>query len=89
MQQEGDELNADVPELASLSNRFSFFEHYEEKEEERKKKKTFRMSPPREGTGAYQEVSLPISILIILLLYLIILACILSYNLYFMPEIHI
>ncbi len=42
-----------MPEMTSLSNRFSFFEHYEEKKEDEKKKskKHFRMSPPREGDG--------------------------------------
>ena len=39
----------DMPEMTSLSNRFSFFENYTEKEEEKKKKKSFRMTPPREG----------------------------------------
>ena len=38
--------------MASLSNRFSFFEHFEEKEAEKKQKmkKPIRLSPgPREG----------------------------------------
>lgn len=39
--QGGDDLNQEMPELASLSNRFSYFEHFEEKkekEEENRKK---------------------------------------------------
>lgn len=40
----------EMPEMTSLSNRFSFFEHFEEKEEEKKrKKKCFRMTPPPDG----------------------------------------
>ena len=41
----------DDPELATLSNRFSFFEKFEENEEKRKEqqKKSFRMSPQPEA----------------------------------------
>lgn len=36
-------------ELASLSNRFSFFENYKEKEPNKPQKKHFRISPSRDG----------------------------------------
>jgi hypothetical protein len=49
--QSGDgSLDENVPELAPLSNRFSYFENFEAKQEEKSsKKKSFRMTPPREG----------------------------------------
>jgi hypothetical protein len=51
----------DMPEMTSLSNRFSFFEKFEEKEaaaevvKQQNKQKHFRMTPPREG-GEEQQV---------------------------------
>eukprot|EP00095_Tigriopus_kingsejongensis_P009198 maker-scaffold299_size217019-snap-gene-1.31 protein:Tk09198 transcript:maker-scaffold299_size217019-snap-gene-1.31-mRNA-1 annotation:"lim domain and actin-binding protein 1" len=45
----GEEGDQGDMELASLSNRFSFFENYKEKEVTKTKKKTFRMSPSHEG----------------------------------------
>ena len=35
----GDIVDADLPELASLSNRFSYFENFDEKDQTRKKSK--------------------------------------------------
>ena len=42
-----DDLNEEVPEMASLSSRFSFFEHHQEKEDEENQKKRSRKTPPR------------------------------------------
>ena len=44
---EVEELNEDVPEMASLSSRFAFFEHHKEKEEEEHQRKRSRKTPPR------------------------------------------
>ena len=46
---EGEEFNEDVPEMASLASKFSFFEKHEEKMEEENKKKRSRKTPPRLG----------------------------------------
>ena len=43
----GDTVNEDLPELASLSNRFSYFENFDEKQENRKKKSD--AAPGEEG----------------------------------------
>ena len=42
-----DDLNEEVPELASVSSRFSFFEHHQEKEEEDMHRKRSRRTPPK------------------------------------------
>ncbi|TRY75443.1 hypothetical protein TCAL_08369 [Tigriopus californicus] len=42
-------------ELASLSNRFSFFENYKDKEPGKPKKKQFRISPSRDGEEVEAE----------------------------------
>ena len=55
LQENGEDWNEDVPEMASLSNRFSFFENFETKEQEKKKKGGFRMTPPREGADGDEE----------------------------------
>lgn len=51
--EQGADEAAEVPELAPLSNRFSYFENFEKKkheeEEKARQKKKFRMTPPREG----------------------------------------
>ena len=42
-----EDLNEDVPEMASVSSRFSFFEHHQEKTEEETQRKRSRKTPPR------------------------------------------
>ncbi len=46
-----------MPELASLSNRFSFFEHFEEKEKERKEQKKKPILLPAAAEGQ-EDVSI-------------------------------
>merc|ERR1711981_1138693 len=41
------DFNEDVPEMASVASRFSFFENHKEKEEEEKQQRRSRKTPPR------------------------------------------
>ena len=41
-----EDFNEDVPEMASVSSRFSFFENHQEKQEETERKRS-RKTPPR------------------------------------------
>lgn len=43
----GEEFNEDVPEMASVASKFSFFEKQKEREEEERQKKQSRKTPPR------------------------------------------
>ena len=42
-----EDFNEDVPEMASVASRFSFFENHKEKEEEEKQQRRSRKTPPR------------------------------------------
>ena len=43
----GEDFNEDVPEMASVASKFSFFEKQKEREEEERQKKQSRKTPPR------------------------------------------
>ena len=53
----GDAADEDLPELASLSNRFSYFENFDEKQENRKKKSD---AAPGEDGGEREMVRNPV-----------------------------
>ena len=44
---DGEDFNEDVPEMASVASRFTFFEKQKEREEEEKQKRKSRKTPPR------------------------------------------
>jgi hypothetical protein len=44
---EDENFNEDVPEMASVASKFSFFENHKEKEEEEKQQRRSRATPPR------------------------------------------
>ena len=43
----GEDFNEDVPEMASVASKFTFFEKQKEREEEERQKKQSRKTPPR------------------------------------------
>ena len=58
LQKEGgdEDIDEEVPEMASLSSRFAFFEHHKQKqEEEEEKRKRSKRTPPKLRSHVFED----------------------------------
>ena len=53
--EEGGDYNDEIPEMASLSSRFAFFENAKKKEEEEERRKRSRMTPPKLRSHIFED----------------------------------